>query len=44
MVYGAILGTGYLLYGDTMLAVLCLGAGVAAAVGLLKTLPRVGLT
>ncbi|NNF13674.1 MAG: Na+:solute symporter [Gemmatimonadetes bacterium] len=44
VVYGAVLGTGYLLYGDTLLAVVCLGAGAAGAVGLLKTLPRVGLT
>jgi SSS family solute:Na+ symporter len=43
-VYGAVLGTGYLLYGDAVLAVVCLGAAVASAAALLKTLPRVGLT
>ena len=44
VVYGAVLGTGYLLYGQMMLAGVCLGAAVVASVGLLKTLPRVGLT
>ncbi len=43
-VYGAVLGTGYLLYGDTVLAVVCLAAAVAGAGALLRTLPRVGLT
>lgn len=42
-VYGAVLGTGYLLYGQTALAAGCLGAGAIASVALLRTLPRVGL-
>ncbi len=44
VVYGAVLGTGYLLYGKAALAAICLGAAAAASVALLKTLPRVGLT
>lgn len=44
VVYGAVLGTGYLLYGRTALAAICLGAAAVASVALLKTLPRVGLT
>ena len=44
VVYGAVLGTGYVLYGRALLAVLCLGAAAIASFALLKTLPRVGLT
>jgi Na+/proline symporter len=44
VVYGAVLGTGYLLYGQGVLAAVCLGAAGIASVALLKTLPRVGLT
>ena len=44
VVYGAVLGTGYLLYGQGILAGVCLGAAAIASVALLKTLPRVGLT
>ncbi len=44
VVYGAVLGTGYVLYGRTLLAVVCLGAAAIASFALLKTLPRVGLT
>ena len=44
VVYGAVLGTGYLLYGQTVLAGVCLGAAIVASLALLKTLPRVGLT
>lgn len=44
VVYGAVLGTGYLLYGRTALAAICLGAAAVASVALLKTLPRVGLS
>ena len=43
VVYGAIFGTGYALYGRGVLAVACLGVAAAAAAALLKTLPRVGL-
>ncbi|MGD8287431.1 MAG: Na+:solute symporter [Gemmatimonadota bacterium] len=43
VVYGALFGTGYALYGSSMLAVVCLGAAAVAAVALLKTLPRVGI-
>ena len=44
VVYGAVLGTGYLLYGQGVLAGVCLGAAAIASVALLKTLPKVGLT
>ena len=44
VVYGAVLGTGYVLYGRTLLAAVCLGAAAIASFALLKTLPRVGLT
>ena len=44
VVYGAVLGTGYVLYGRTLLAAVCLGAAAIASIALLKTLPRVGLT
>jgi SSS family solute:Na+ symporter len=43
VVYGGVLGTGYALYGQVMLAGVCLGAAAIASVALLKTLPRVGL-
>ncbi len=44
VVYGAVLGTGYLLYGQAILAGVCLGAAAISSLALLKTLPRVGLT
>lgn len=43
VVYGAIFGTGYLLYGQLMLAGVCLGTAAVASGFLLKTLPRVGI-
>ena len=43
VVYGAVLGTGYALYGRVALAAVCLGAAALASLALLKTLPRVGL-
>jgi len=43
VVYGAVMGTGYLLYGRALLAAVCLGAAALAAAALLRTLPRVGL-
>lgn len=43
VVYGAIFGTGYLLYGQLMLAGVCLGTAAVATGFLLKTLPRVGI-
>jgi SSS family solute:Na+ symporter len=43
VVYGAVLGSGYALYGRLSLAALCLGAAGVAAFALMKTLPRVGL-
>jgi solute:Na+ symporter, SSS family len=43
VVYGAVFGTGYLLYGQTLLAAVSLGVAVVAAGALMKTLPRVGL-
>ncbi len=42
-VYGVLFGTGFALYGDRAPAVACLSIGVGAAIGLMKTLPRVGL-
>ena len=41
-VYAALFGTGYLLYGKTLLAVVCLAALGGAVLGLFRTLPRVG--
>jgi len=43
VVYGALFGTGYALYGSMALAALCLGVAAVAAFGLMKTLPRVGI-
>lgn len=43
VVYGAVLGTGYALYGQGILAGVCLGAAAVAAFALMRTLPRVGL-
>jgi len=43
VVYGAVFGVGYLLYGRTLGAVACLATAAVAAWGVLRTLPRVGL-
>jgi hypothetical protein len=43
VVYGAVFGVGYLLYGHTAGAVACLATAALAAWGVLRTLPRVGL-
>jgi len=43
VVYGALFGTGYALYGSVALAVVCLGVAAVAAFGLMRTLPRVGI-
>ena len=43
VVYGALFGTGYMLYGEASLAALCLGSAAIATFGLLRTLPRVGI-
>jgi SSS family solute:Na+ symporter len=43
VVYGALFGTGYVLYGSAGPAVACLGTSAVSAFGLLKTLPRVGI-
>ncbi|HUF75650.1 MAG TPA: sodium:solute symporter family protein, partial [Longimicrobiales bacterium] len=43
VVYGALFGTGYALYGRAGLASLCLVVAAAAALGLMKVFPRVGL-
>jgi hypothetical protein len=43
VVYGALFGTGYALYGSVALAAVCLGVAAVAAFGLMKTLPRVGI-
>ncbi len=42
VVYAALFGTGYVLYGLTGLGSLFLGTSALAAVGLFRTLPRVG--
>jgi Na+/proline symporter len=42
VVYAALFGTGYMLYGRAGQGVLFLGASALAAVGLFRTLPRVG--
>jgi Na+/proline symporter len=42
-VYGALFGTGYLLYGSWAIAAVSLVVCAAAVAGLFKTLPRVGL-
>jgi Na+/proline symporter len=42
-VYGAVFATGYGLYGRMAPALVCAAAAVAAAVGLLRVFPRVGL-
>ncbi|MCG6955893.1 MAG: Na+:solute symporter [Gemmatimonadetes bacterium] len=43
VVYGAVFGVGYLLYGRTAGALACLATAALAAWGVLRTLPRVGL-
>jgi Na+/proline symporter len=43
VVYGAIFGTGYALYGRALLASVCFAAAAAAALGLVRIFPRVGL-
>jgi len=42
VIYAALFGTGYLLYGKQLPAIVCLVAAGAAAWGLFRTLPRVG--
>jgi solute:Na+ symporter, SSS family len=41
-IYAALFGTGYVLYGKALPAIVCLVAGAAAAWGLFRALPRVG--
>jgi Na+/proline symporter len=43
VVYGALFGTGYVLYGSGAIGAACLLGAAVAAFGLLKTLPRVGI-
>jgi Na+/proline symporter len=43
VIYGAVLGTGYALYGRALPATVCLAASAAAAYGLVRVFPRVGL-
>jgi len=42
VIYAALFGTGYLLYGKSLPGIVCLVAAGAAAWGLFRTLPRVG--
>ncbi len=42
-VYGALFGTGYLLYGRFGLGLLCLVVAAGAAIGVFRVLPKVGL-
>jgi Na+/proline symporter len=41
-VYATLFGTGYLLYGRALAAVIALGVAAAAAIGLFRVLPRIG--
>jgi Na+/proline symporter len=43
VIYGALFGTGYALYGSAGVAAACFGVAGAAAWGVLRVLPRVGL-
>ncbi|MDZ7779060.1 MAG: sodium:solute symporter family protein [Gemmatimonadota bacterium] len=43
VIYGALFGTGYTLYGETGAAVLCFTVAGAAAIGVLRVLPRIQL-
>jgi hypothetical protein len=42
VIYAALFGTGYVLYGKGPLGIACLVVAGAAAWGLFRTLPRVG--
>ena len=42
VVYSALFGTGYLLYGNAVPGLACLGVAALAAAGLFRVLPRVG--
>jgi Na+/proline symporter len=42
VVYAALFGTGFFIYGDAAVGALCLGACGVAAVALFRTLPRLG--
>ncbi len=42
VIYAALFGTGYLLYGKSLPGIVCLVAAGAAAWGLFRALPRVG--
>jgi hypothetical protein len=44
VVYGALFGTGYVIYGRSLWAVVCLGVAGVAAVGLARAMRRVSLT
>ncbi len=44
VVYGALFGTGYLLYGEVAPAVVCLLAAAGAAAGLVRVFPRIKLS
>ncbi len=42
VIYAALFGTGYVLYGKPLPGIVCLVAAGAAAWGLFRALPRVG--
>jgi hypothetical protein len=42
VVYGALFGTGYVLYGDAGIGLVCIVAAAVAGVALFRALPRVG--
>jgi Na+/proline symporter len=41
VIYGALFGTGYTLYGQRLPAILCFGAPALAGIGVMRALPRV---
>ena len=41
-VYATLFGTGYLLYGRILAAVIAVGVAAAAGIGLFRVLPRIG--
>jgi hypothetical protein len=42
VVYSALFGTGYLLYGETVYGIVCISLAAVSAVGIFRALPHVG--